>query len=121
MDEVFISDGSKCDLANLQEVFGPDNVVAVADPVFPVYVDTNVMTGRTGGRQENGQYEGIIYMPCTPGNDFTPELPVTRADLIYLCYPNNPTGAVAPRAAAYVLLDGKRPPHQLSLWEAWPA
>ena len=95
-DEVFISDGSKCDTGNFQEVFGLDNVVAVTDPVYPVYVDTNVMAGRTGG-SENGRYGGIVYMQCTAENDFIPALPKQPVDMIYLCYPNNPTGAVATR------------------------
>ncbi|MBN1123818.1 MAG: LL-diaminopimelate aminotransferase [Sedimentisphaerales bacterium] len=95
-DEVFISDGSKCDTGNLQEIFGLDNVVAVTDPVYPVYVDTNVMAGRTGAWDKTrGQYAGIVYMPCTAENGFVPELPDKPVDMIYLCYPNNPTGAVA--------------------------
>ena len=93
--EVFISDGSKCDTGNFQEIFGIDNVIAVTDPVYPVYVDTNVMAGRTGGAMEEGCYERIVYMPCTADNNFVPELPSEPVDLIYLCYPNNPTGAVA--------------------------
>lgn len=96
-DEIFISDGSKCDTGNFQEIFGLQNVVAVTDPVYPVYVDTNVMAGRTGAALENGRYSGIIYMPCTAENDFVPELPQQPVDMIYLCYPNNPTGAVATR------------------------
>ncbi len=92
--EIFISDGAKCDTANIQEVFGVDNVIAVTDPVYPVYVDTNVMAGRTGQANENGQYDKIVYMPCTAENDFTPELPSSPVDIIYLCFPNNPTGAV---------------------------
>jgi len=94
-DEIFISDGSKCDTGNIQEIFGLDNVIAVTDPVYPVYVDTNVMAGRTGAIRENGCYDGIVYLPCTPANRFTPEPPKQNVDLIYLCYPNNPTGAVA--------------------------
>lgn len=94
-DEVFISDGSKCDTGNIQELFGVDNVVAVSDPVYPVYVDTNVMAGRTGKADDRGRYEGIVYMPCTEDNQFVPALPGEPVDLIYLCYPNNPTGAVA--------------------------
>lgn len=93
--EVFVSDGSKCDTGNFQEIFGIDNVVAVADPVYPVYVDTNVMAGRAGKADSQGRFKGIIYMPCTPDNNFVPQLPKEKADLIYLCYPNNPTGAVA--------------------------
>jgi len=95
IDEIFISDGAKCDTANIQEIFGLDNVVAVTDPVYPVYVDTNVIAGRTGPANENGQYDKIVYMPCTAENNFVPALPDERVDLIYLCFPNNPTGAVA--------------------------
>ncbi len=94
-DEIFISDGAKCDTGNLQEIFGLDNVVAVTDPVYPVYVDTNVMAGRTGGNDGTGRYAKIVYMPCTADNEFVPELPEEPVDMIYLCYPNNPTGAVA--------------------------
>jgi len=93
--EVFISDGSKCDTGNFQEIFGLDNVVAVADPVYPVYVDTNVMAGRTGPADSSGRYGKIVYMPCTAENNFVPQLPAQSVDLIYLCFPNNPTGAVA--------------------------
>jgi LL-diaminopimelate aminotransferase len=95
IDEVFISDGAKCDTGNLQEVFGLDNVVAVSDPVYPVYVDTNVMAGRTGEAADQGRYDGIVYMPCTEENNFVAEPPAEAVDLIYLCFPNNPTGAVA--------------------------
>ncbi len=93
--EVFISDGSKCDTGNFQEIFGLDNVVAVADPVYPVYVDTNVMAGRTTEALSENRYGKIVYMPCGPENGFIPELPAEPADIIYLCFPNNPTGAVA--------------------------
>jgi len=95
IDEVFVSDGAKPDTGNMQEVFGVDNVVAVADPVYPVYVDTNVMAGRTGQANEIGQYEGVVYMPATAENGFVPEPPSRPADMIYLCFPNNPTGSVA--------------------------
>ena len=95
IDEIIISDGAKCDSGNMQEIFGLDNVVAVSDPVYPVYVDTNVMAGRTGGAAEQGRYEGIVYMPCTEENHFVPEPPDGKVDLIYLCFPNNPTGGVA--------------------------
>ncbi len=92
-DEVFISDGSKCDVANIQELFGTDNIIAVTDPVYPVYVDSNVMAGRSGKyNTAAGRYEGIMYLPCNAENGFTPSLPVSKADLIYLCLPNNPTG-----------------------------
>jgi LL-diaminopimelate aminotransferase len=95
IDEVFVSDGAKPDTGNMQEIFGTNNVVAVADPVYPVYVDTNVMAGRTGAANEKGQYSGIVYMPATAENGFVPQPPEEPVDLIYLCFPNNPTGAVA--------------------------
>jgi LL-diaminopimelate aminotransferase len=91
-DEVFISDGAKCDTGNFQEIFGLENRVAVTDPVYPVYVDSNVMAGRCGPQGEDGRYKGLVYLPCTEENQFTPELPETDVDLIYLCFPNNPTG-----------------------------
>ncbi|KJF43110.1 LL-diaminopimelate aminotransferase [Draconibacterium sediminis] len=94
-DEIFVSDGSKCDTGNIQEIFGNDNKIAICDPVYPVYADTTVMSGKTGTCQANGHYEGIIYMPCTKENGFIPELPTETPDLIFLCYPNNPTGTVA--------------------------
>jgi LL-diaminopimelate aminotransferase len=94
-DEIFVSDGAKCDCGNIQEVFGLDNKIAVCDPVYPVYVDSNVMAGRTGEFDEAaGQFKDVVYMPCTAENGFVPELPKEKADLIYLCFPNNPTGAV---------------------------
>jgi len=99
LDEIFVSDGAKCDTGNMQEIFGLDNVVAVADPVYPVYVDTNVMAGRTGPAGESGQYEGVVYMPATADNGFVPEPPSEPVDMIYLCFPNNPTGAVATKEA----------------------
>ena len=94
-DDIFISDGSKCDTGNIQEIFGHDNKIAICDPVYPVYADTTVMSGKTGQCQANGHYEGIIYMPCTKENHFIPELPAETPNLIFLCYPNNPTGTVA--------------------------
>lgn len=94
--EVFVSDGAKCDSANIQSIFSQDSVVAVQDPAYPVYVDTNVIAGRTGGH-DGSTYEGLIYMPCHEGNGFIPQPPVRKVDLIYLCSPNNPTGAVATR------------------------
>ncbi len=94
-DDIFISDGSKCDTGNIQEIFGNENKIAICDPVYPVYADTTVMSGKTGACQPNGHYEGIIYMPCTSENGFIPDLPAEIPDLIFLCYPNNPTGTVA--------------------------
>lgn len=92
-DEIFISDGAKCDCGNIQEIFGMENRIAVCDPVYPVYVDSNVMGGRTGEFDpETGRYKGIIYMECTKENGFVPELPKEVPDMIYLCFPNNPTG-----------------------------
>ena len=94
-EEIFVSDGAKCDCGNIQEIFSTDNKIAVCDPVYPVYVDTNVMAGRTGKYDAVIQgYEGVIYMPCMAENDFVPEFPKEVPDMIYLCYPNNPTGAV---------------------------
>ncbi len=97
-DEVFISDGSKCDTGNILDIFGKGNVIAITDPVYPVYVDTNVMAGNTGNADENGAYEGLLYLPCNAANQFVAAVPTAKADLIYLCFPNNPTGAVATRA-----------------------
>jgi LL-diaminopimelate aminotransferase len=94
-DEIFVSDGSKCDTGNILDVFGPDNVVAITDPVYPVYVDTNVMAGRGGRLDDSGRFSELVYLPVTAENNFTPALPTRHVDLIYLCYPNNPTGTVA--------------------------
>ncbi|NJM18961.1 MAG: LL-diaminopimelate aminotransferase [Richelia sp. SL_2_1] len=94
-DEIFISDGSKCDTGNILEIFGNNNTIAVTDPVYPVYVDTNVMAGNTGDVKKNGEYEGLVYLPITAANNFTAQIPDEKVDLIYLCFPNNPTGATA--------------------------
>jgi LL-diaminopimelate aminotransferase len=99
VEEVFVSDGGKSDSANLQEIFAGDCVVALMDPAYPVYADSNVIAGRSGPADESGRYAGIVYLPCTAENDFQPALPDRRVDLIYLCYPNNPTGAVMTRDA----------------------
>jgi LL-diaminopimelate aminotransferase len=97
-DEVFISDGSKCDTGNILDIFGKGNVIAITDPVYPVYVDTNVMAGNTGDADDRGAYAGLLYLPCNAANKFVADVPAEKADLIYLCFPNNPTGAVATRA-----------------------
>ncbi|MBF2056415.1 MAG: LL-diaminopimelate aminotransferase [Cyanobacterium sp. T60_A2020_053] len=94
-DEIFISDGSKCDCGNILDIFGKNNKIAVTDPVYPVYVDTNVMAGHTGEVNEKGEYEGLVYLPISAHNHFTAEIPTEKVDLIYLCFPNNPTGATA--------------------------
>ncbi|AFY31500.1 LL-diaminopimelate aminotransferase [Calothrix sp. PCC 7507] len=93
--EIFVSDGSKCDSGNILEIFGHDNAIAVTDPVYPVYVDTNVMAGNTGNANDKGEFAGLIYLPVTAENNFTAEIPQKKVDLIYLCFPNNPTGATA--------------------------
>jgi LL-diaminopimelate aminotransferase len=95
--EIFISDGSKCDCGNILDIFGNNNAIAVTDPVYPAYVDTNVMAGHTGNANEKGEYEGLVYLPITATNDFTAQIPTQKVDLVYLCFPNNPTGAVATR------------------------
>jgi len=105
-DAVFVSDGSKQDSGNIQEIFGHEVRIAVTDPVYPVYVDTNVMAGRTSAADERGYYGGILYLPASEANGFVPDPPAERADVAYLCFPNNPTGAVATRA-------------QLVRWVAW--
>jgi len=96
-DEIFISDGSKCDTGNILEIFGHENTIAVQDPVYPVYVDTSVMGGRTGNYTSGGYYNGLIYMPCTAENNFIPDIPDKKIDIVFLCYPNNPTGTTAGR------------------------
>ena len=94
-DEIFVSDGAKCDCGNIVDIFCKKNKVAITDPVYPVYLDTNVMSGRSGNyNKESGMYENIVYMPVTKENGFVPELPKEKVDIIYLCFPNNPTGTV---------------------------
>jgi LL-diaminopimelate aminotransferase len=104
--EIYVSDGSKCDSGNIQEIFATDATIAVPDPVYPVYVDTNVMAGRTGAARPDGSYEGITYLACNEANGFLPAPPSEPVDLVYLCFPNNPTGSTADRAA-------------LAEWVAW--
>ena len=118
IDEIFVSDGAKCDTANMQEIFGLDSIIAVTDPVYPVYVDTNVMAGRTGPANKNGQYEKIVYMPCTAENNFIPDLPKTPVDIIYLCFPNNPTGAVATKEILSRWVDFARTNKAIILFDA---
>ncbi|NEO87486.1 MAG: LL-diaminopimelate aminotransferase [Spirulina sp. SIO3F2] len=93
--EIFVSDGAKCDSGNILDIFGHDNIIGVTDPVYPVYVDTNVMAGNTGDANNSGEYGGLVYMPISAANNFVAQIPSQKVDLIYLCFPNNPTGAVA--------------------------
>lgn len=116
--EIYASDGSKCDSANIQELFAVDATLAVTDPVYPVYVDTNVMAGRTGDADDGGRYAGIEYLPCTEENSFLPELPDRPVDLVYLCSPNNPTGVVAPRDELQKWVDWARANDAIILFDA---
>ena len=115
--EIFVSDGAKCDTANIQELFGPDLVIAVPDPVYPVYVDTNVMAGRTG-KSENGRYGKLVYLDSTASNAFVPDLPEGGVDLIYLCFPNNPTGATATKEQLQKWVDYARANKAIILFDA---
>ena len=118
-DEIFVSDGAKCDVGNIQELFSPDCVVAVMDPVYPVYVDTNIMSGRGGNFDDKkGGYEKIVYMPATAENGFMPELPKTPVDAIYLCFPNNPTGMTLTKAQLKVFVDYALENHALLLYDS---
>ncbi len=116
-DEIFVSDGAKCDNGNIQEIFAQDIRIAVPDPVYPVYVDTNVMAGRTGSA-DNGRYKGLVYLEGTRENGFIPQLPASPVDLIYLCYPNNPTGATITRDQLKVWVDYAREHRALILYDA---
>lgn len=105
-DEIFVSDGAKCDSGNIQEIFSVDNKIAVCDPVYPVYVDTNVMAGRTGTYDPKTEmWSDVIYMPCTEANNFAPELPKETPDMIYLCFPNNPTGSTITKDQLQIWVD----------------
>lgn len=115
--EIFISDGSKCDCGNILDIFGDDNKIAVTDPVYPVYVDTNVMAGHTG-YAKNGKYEGLVYLPISADNNFTAEIPTEKVDLIYLCFPNNPTGATATREHLKAWVDYAKEHGSLILFDA---
>lgn len=117
-DEVFISDGSKCDAGNIQEIFGLDNTIAVTDPVYPVYVDTNVMAGRSGDLGEDGKWSSMVYLPCNAENKFIPELPKQRVDLIYLCLPNNPTGMTLTKEQLKVWVDYARQNKAIILFDS---
>ena len=117
-DEIFVSDGAKSDTGNIQEIFAADSTVAVTDPVYPVYVDSTVMAGRTGGCDEAGRYAGVVYLPCTEANDFEPPLPDRPVDLVYLCFPNNPTGAVLGRGALGRWVDWARRTGAVLLYDA---
>lgn len=117
-DEIFISDGSKCDTGNILDILGDGNKIAVADPVYPVYVDTNVMAGHTGPADASGRYKGLVYLPGNEANNFVPDLPSEPVDLIYLCYPNNPTGTVATRETLKKWVDYARANNSLILFDA---
>jgi len=117
-DEIFVSDGSKCDCGFILDILGDQNKVAVPDPVYPVYVDTNVMAGHSGAAKSDGSYEGIVYLPGTADNGFVPEPPKEHVDLVYLCFPNNPTGAVASREQLSRWVDYARQHEALLLFDA---
>jgi LL-diaminopimelate aminotransferase len=116
-EEIVISDGSKCDTANIQELFAHDLHIAIPDPVYPVYVDTNVMAGRTGAYHD-GRYGSLIYLDCTEDNGFVPDPPKSRVDLVYLCFPNNPTGATITRAQLETWVEYARKSKALILYDA---
>ena len=117
-DEIFVSDGSKCDCGYILDILGDQNKIAITDPVYPVYVDTNVMAGHTGPSREDKSYEGIVYLPCTAENGFVPSPPQEHVDLIYLCFPNNPTGAVASRKQLTEWVEYARSHDALILFDA---
>ncbi|MGD1903305.1 MAG: LL-diaminopimelate aminotransferase [Geitlerinemataceae cyanobacterium] len=116
--EIFVSDGAKCDSGNILDIFGHDNTIAVTDPVYPVYVDTNVMAGNTGEADEDGKYGGLTYIPISADNDFTAAIPKGKVDLIYLCFPNNPTGATATKAQLQAWVDYARANGSILLFDA---
>jgi LL-diaminopimelate aminotransferase len=117
-DEIVVSDGAKSDTGNIQEIFGPDCVVALSDPVYPAYLDVTVMGGRAGNADASGRYDRIVYLPCTAENNFQPRIPERPVDLIFLCYPNNPTGAVLTRAALKTWVDFARERSAVILYDA---
>ncbi|CUH94618.1 LL-diaminopimelate aminotransferase [Propionispora sp. 2/2-37] len=118
VDEVFVSDGSKSDVGNIQEIFGIDNKVAITDPVYPVYLDTNVMAGRTGVLGKDGKFGNVVYLTCNAENKFVPELPAEKVDLIYICMPNNPTGTTLTKAELKVWVDYAKKHHSVILYDA---
>jgi LL-diaminopimelate aminotransferase len=117
-DEIFISDGSKSDSGNIQEIFAADATLALTDPVYPVYMDSNVMAGRTGAADAQGRYPRVVYLPCTAENNFDPRLPERPVDMVYLCYPNNPTGSVLSRAQLKRWVDWARQNSAILLYDA---
>lgn len=118
-DEIFVSDGAKCDCGNIVDIFGTNNKVAITDPVYPVYIDTNVMSGRSGKfNEKTGMYENIVYMPVSKENDFVPELPEEKVDIIYLCFPNNPTGTVLKKAQLQKFVDYAKENDAIILFDA---
>ncbi|HET7342011.1 MAG TPA: LL-diaminopimelate aminotransferase [Methylomirabilota bacterium] len=117
-EEIIVSDGSKSDSGNIQEIFAADATVALTDPVYPVYMDSNVMAGRTGSADEDGRYAGVVYLPCTADNHFEPPLPPRPVDMVYLCFPNNPTGAVLTKAQLKKWVDWARQSGAVLLYDA---
>ena len=117
-EEIFVSDGSKCDSSNILDILGNDNSIAVTDPVYPVYVDSNVMTGRTGESLQDGTYQGLIYLPINEENNFLPEIPSSKVDIIYLCFPNNPTGATITKVDLKKWVDYANQNNSLILFDA---
>lgn len=118
VDEIFLSDGAKSDTGNFQEIFGASNTIAVTDPVYPVYIDTNVMSGRTGKYGEDGKFEKIVYLACNESNNYVPELPKEKVDMIYLCYPNNPTGMTIKKDELKVWVDYARENKAVILYDS---
>jgi len=117
-EEIFVSDGSKCDSSNILDILGNDNSIAVTDPVYPVYVDSNVMTGRTGESLQDGTYQGLMYLPINEENNFLPKIPKTKVDIVYLCFPNNPTGATITKGDLKKWVDYANENNSLILFDA---
>lgn len=117
-DEIFVSDGAKCDTGNIQEIFALDTIIAVTDPVYPVYIDSNVMAGRAGKLLPDGRYDKVVYLPCKEENGLKPKLPETKVDLIYLCFPNNPTGMTLSKEELKVWVDYARKNQAIILFDS---